>query len=637
MDKLTAEKIRQDIDYAHNYHSKLYKEAEKDFEFCLGKQWEQKDLDVLEARGSKGLTINKIQPLIFMVSGVERQGRTNIVCYPEGQEDSVKAEASSKLLQHMVKISDYDFKHSEQFEDVIIGGWGFLEPYIDYTNDIITGELLWKKGSPFQFGWDPNAKEYDLSDARFVYKITDRLTKEDLEDLFPDKKSEIKNLGTDPIELARNPNVGEKSGVGHTNYKDGNEIEDDTLEGKQTYSLIDYYFKKKIKKYALIDKKLGQWKIVEKKEEADAYASQYPETVIKERWEPEVWVAQCVADTVLYEGRAWSFPKWKGYPLIPQFCHKITTPIKDKEYLIQGIVRGLRDPQFEYNKRRTKVLDIINTTANSGWLAPKNSMDKKIVKEFGASPGVLLEYDPNKQPPQKIQPSPTPTSFVNLANEANQDIKEISGINTDLLAMNDKQASGKAIALRQQQGMVMLQRIMDNNRRTKEICSRFMLSVMGDLFTVESAMKVLGDAYIEELFRMPVMEPAVDPMTGQPVIDPTTGEQAQQPMLDPKTGELKTFVDVEGAKKIINEILNDVDSSKYDVNVGEGLNAATSRYANYMMLLELVQQGVQIPMPILLNESMLSEVSKQEIQKYTQQQQQAAMAAAQAQQPPPKK
>ena len=81
--------------YARDHKKPLIDEMEEDFEFAVGKQWEEADVEALRKVGVKALTINKIQPNIFLLSGIQRQNRTDFRAYPEGQEDSIKAEVAT--------------------------------------------------------------------------------------------------------------------------------------------------------------------------------------------------------------------------------------------------------------------------------------------------------------------------------------------------------------------------------------------------------------------------------------------------------------------------------------------------------------------------------------------------------------
>jgi len=618
-DKTKASKILSDLKRAKSVKSLWCKEAEEDFAFSVGKQWEDADKDKLERAGVPAMTINKIQPNIFMVSGYQRQNRPDIVAYPEGDEDSLSAEIVTRLIKNSVKLSNAEYKSSEQFEDGIICGEGWIEPYIDYTKDLINGELCVKKLNPLSIFVDPSAIEYDLSDAEFIIKLTSGLSKNKILKLFPDKKIEIEKITNKTVSLGDNGQETKQS-LDYPMINNGG-AESDDIFLEDTYDLVEYQYKKYVSKYIVADKEIGEMKEAKDKEEAQLYVDQKNtiagQTIAKviERVVPEIWICSMVGETVVDEFISPFYPKWKSFTPIPFYAHRITIPLKrGNENRIHGIVRGLKDPQRELNKRRSQELRILNSTANSGWLIEEDTWKKKSdVEKYGSTPGVSLEYKTGKPRPERITPSPLSQGHAQLAAENAQDMKEISGINTDLLAMNDsKSESGRAIHLRQQQGIVMLQRILDNFTFTTKLFGRFILSQLGELYTVESAIRVCGTGFIKDNFTTPVLVPSEVDGTPTPILD------AQ--------GQMQTQVDQEGVTAMFNMVLNDIDIGKYDVTIDQTNNSPTVKYGNYLMLTEMASKGMPIPPDVLIDEAMIGESSKAKIKK--------AIASAQSMQNP---
>jgi hypothetical protein len=202
-------------------------------------------------------------------------------------------------------------------------------------------------------------------------------------------------------------------------------------------------------------------------------------------------------------------------------------------------------------------------------------------------------------------------------------MKESSGINAEQLAMESGERSGRAIALRQKQGLVMVQKYFDNYSRTKKLTYKFILSQLPQVFDVERAVRVLGDAFLQEHFSVPVMGPMVDAATGQPAIDPMTGQPVMGPQIDPNTGQPMMQIDQQVVVTTINEVLNDVELGNYDVAIGESAQNETVRLANFMTLTEMQQAGVPIPPDVFVEESSISSASKKKIMAAIQQMQTA--------------
>jgi len=628
-DEIKSSLVLEDLRIARQAKKKLMEKQLRDFEFALGQQWDDADVSKLAKAGVAALTINKIQPNLFLISGIERQNRSKAKAFPEGSEDGVKADIASGLLANVEKRSESKYKLSEMFEDGCIGGEGYVEPYIDYTWDLLNGEMKIKKLNPFNVFPDPDGTEYDLSDCEYVVKLTPDLNKNQIYKLFPDKKKELDNIASGKLTLDKTDATPESSSIEEQSkgYDDGATTEFGVR--KERYDLTEYYYKKYVDKWIIVDRKLGKISAeVDDKETAEIYVKKategdeldengknlQPSAISIKRVIPEIWICALVGNEKIEEYQSPFYPLWKSYPIIPFFAHRITTPMKERHLMFQGIVRGLIDPQRELNKRRTQEMRILNSSAHSGWLSEQGAWVKKNdVKKFGASAGVILEYKKDAQKPEKIVPTGLSQGHAQLAVENAQDMKEISGINADLLSMADnKNASGRAIHLRQQQGIVMVQRIFDNYGRTKNILAKFMLSQMGGLYTVDTAIKVMGTGFINDNFKVPVMVPSdVD------------GEEV--PQMD-NSNQMVMELDEEAVAAVFSEVLQSSEISKYDVAVGEGANTETVKHANYLLLMEMVEKGVQIPMDIIVDESLITSGSKARIKGAIQQAQARAEA-----------
>lgn len=623
---------------AYAFKKDLLKEMEHDYEFYLGHQWDSDSIKKLEERGVKPLTINKIHPIIQLILGIESQNRTDPHVYPEGAEDGIKADIATRLLKNMYKRSQINYKISEMFEDGLAAGEGWLEPFLEYLESLHLGELRWRKTNAWNVLVDPDSLEYDLSDAEYVDKVTYDLSADQLKTLYPDKEDLIDSIGKDKKggKLSLDEGSAEKDQFGaevqkKDNYGTDNSSDNEAGSEEPRYDLVEHYYKKYVEKYFVLDFKAKNWKLTKDKAEADAFVDratqgepedQKTAKTVK-RLIPEIWMCSTVgqAKELLYEGPAWSHPAWKSYPLLAFWCYRTTIPLKKaiNHLRIQGVTRGIKDLNFELNKRRTQELLHLNSSANSGWLSQKGAwVDKDRVKKFGASPGATLEYKVGYDKPERVFPMPLSQGHAQLSEQASNDIKTASGINSDLLSQEGGQDSGRAIYLRQKQGLVQIQLIFDHLNRTKNIIAKFHLSQMGEMYDVEEAMRVLGEAFIQQNFSEPVIVP--DPVTG-----------VQLPQMDPMTGQVMMQVNEQLAMQTINEVLTDTSLNKYDVEVGQAISSETIKYANYLMLTEMAQNGIPIPPEVIIDESTLPEAQKQKIKEAFMRQQQA-----QAQQPPKK-
>lgn len=645
--KITAKNIKDNFRRAYDYKRAWIKEAHEDFRFSLGKMWEEKDAQELKDKGILPLTINKIRPNIKLLCGIESQNRSDILCYPEGEESSIKAEIATLLVKNVVKTSGLNYKRSEQFRYGIICGECYLEPYIDYTYDMVNGDMRFKK-IPFNAIYpEPSFEEYDLSDARYVIKCSFNLTEDQILSLYPDKKKYIEEIGANGTFTDTTfPELKDELGLDlqRKNYNDSTistatENGSGILPEEKRYDLIEQYFKKWIKRYYVVlfqygkdgQIELGNLKEAKDKAEAEFFLQQasvgMPEGKepgkIIERVVPEIWRAAVVGNSeelIEEEGRAPTYPNWPSYPVIPFFADRYTVPMKynDTQYLVQGIVRDMKSLNVEFNKRRTQELRILNSSANSGWMMEEGSVtDEAAYEKYGASPGVILKHKAGRAAPQRIEPAQLSQGHAQLAAEGGQDMREASGINAEQLTLDSGEKSGRAIALRQKQGLVMVQQYFDNLSQTTRLLGKFILANLGEVFDVGEAMRVLGESFIHENFSEPVLVDGVNPMTGAP---------EKKPQLGPD-GKLVMQVNQQLAVQTVNQVITDASLGRYEIAVGETISNETMKYANYLVLMDMAEKGLPIPPEVLIDESMLSNGSKEKI-KSAIQAQQAAMAKA---------
>lgn len=682
-DELTIDKASSDFKRAYRAKSKLIKREREDFLFALGEQWSDEDRGNLDKAGIKPVTDNRIAPNIFLLTGLERQNRSDFKAYPEGEEDGIKAEIASALFKDSIKKSGFGYKSSEQFKDGITCGESHLELYLDYSESIINGKPCWHKIDGNGIFPDPACREYDFSDARYVYKVKLGVSKGDVKNLYPEKSKLIDTIEGGKLDM-ESMGSGEEKHRQPKDYGKSSSTSSGEMDDEDSFDLVERYYKKWVEKIFIGDKKTGEIKEATDKTTALDFTAQYkqgiqddqalfeqhvqsamsqhmadpamamsgkpveahlamlkqagqlpppppqqdPERyIIIKKQVPEIWCFAYVPGMVepLADERAWFYPKWKQYPFVPYFARFSTAPITgdDRHLLIQGIVHGVKGAQDKHNRAEMLMLRHLNTSANSGWLAEEDSwVDPVKVQNFGASAGINLEYKQGKPKPERITPSPLSQAHAQISVETAESIKAQLGMNSDLIAAQQGAGdSGRAIALRQKQGLLMVQELYDNLTRSRIIAGKFLLSQMGEIYDTETAIKVLGEAFMMKNFP-PVMLASEDP--NQPHA-PMTDEYGQPMQYDKQMAELA-----------IAEVLSG-NVGDYDVSVGEAVASETQMLAASMELKDFstTYPGL-IPPDVAIRHSQLPAAAKTEILNSIQQAQQAAQAAAaQPQQPQP--
>jgi hypothetical protein len=237
-------------------------------------------------------------------------------------------------------------------------------------------------------------------------------------------------------------------------------------------------------------------------------------------------------------------------PFVPFYAYRIDDNVF-------GVVDQLIDVQKEVNKRRSQALHIVNTMTNNLWLLPETvGIDEKEFIQKASRVGGAIKYKGNT-PPTNV--GPTGAQGVQIAaysaEAAEADIKEISGVNADLMGYSGgKQEPGIVLQLRQQQGAVVIEPILDNFRYSNRILGSLLIDFIqkSGLYSPEEIVKITDQS-------------------GQEV-------------------EMK-----------VAEILSTQSQlKKYNVAVSFQKSSPTTRMADFWKLMELVGKGVPIPPDVLI-------------------------------------
>ncbi len=586
------------------------KAAKEDYKFALGEQWKQEDKDKLEEEGRPALVYNKIEPLLDLVSGYQRENSVRIRVNPEGGEDRNFSEVADRIVKAVDKWTKLNYKLDHAFDDGTTCGKGNLEMYITYDDDPIRGDLGFRLCSPYQILWDPDSTEYDKSDAQFAIKLSKK-TKEDLIDLYPDKKKTIEvfagditdyyGLGVEVLKQGDKDNYH----LGREDEYDTSDLLSFTADEKDRYLLKEMFYIKKLDKYILFwaeenkfenfdDEEKAKTREVEIRKQAqedfntqvagfqklaasgapsvqqkppEAPVYQEPTIKIIKRKVPEMWYSATAAGEILSDPAKSPFePYYHGYPYFT-FVAKWKPNAEGEELKSRGLVRNLKDPQKDHNKSRSQYLHILNTSANSGWVGDKDALSPagwKDLETMGSTPGVTVKKKVGAYL-EKIQPAMPSQGHLQIFEVSAQDIKEISGINADALAIQDKTTSGRAISLRIKQALTILSPIFRNYRYTKEMIGTAIFSMIPHIFDVPEIRKVIGQEF----------------MTVNKLDD----------------GFLTAF-------------LQQISDGKYDINITEADNSATIRQETFDALMEMVKGGMPIPPDVLLEFSSIPNVKE---------------------------
>ena len=542
-------------------HLDFVVKADRCEKFFAGDQWDNADAAALKAARRPAITINKILSTIGTVLGEQIQNRVEVLFRPSSGSPAEVSEALTKVWMQIAQNNQLPWVRSDVFADGIIRGRGFYDVRLDF-NDSMQGEVRITQLNSKNVLIDPDAEEYDADSWADVF-VTKWMSHNDIAVLYSEEAAEElkgKNgsdflYGYDSVEQFRDRFSGESfDGEPYSAYN-----QDDRV--RRNVRVLERQYRKLDNQLHFVDIETGDMRPV-----------------------PESWDRNRIADVLGKAGGAlnttkklvkrirWSTTgdslvlkdEWSPYkhftvvPYFPYFRYGRTI----------GLVENLIGPQEILNKVSSQELHVINTTANSGWVVEQDSLANMSIEELeqrGAETGLVLEYKKGATPPDKVKPNQVPTGLDRVSMKTEDHIKTISGVSDSMQGFDREDVAAKAIAYKQQRGMVNLSKAVDNLERSDWILARNVLAIVQEFYTEPRLITITKDSVTHEQEQVEVNQP--DPISGT--------------------------------------INNDLTIGEYDIVVTNTPSRATLEDSQFEQARAMMEIGVQIPPTVLIENSRL--------------------------------
>ena len=538
----------------------FWSEADTDCRFKAGDQTLWNDIyGNLPAFRRRQFNFNRIRRVVNMITGYQRQHRKSIIVSPVEGSDDHTADQFSKLMWYSENNSGLLNTISEAFEGAVTTGMNLMSVWLDYRSDPVNGDIRVDNVSYNGYLIDPYFKKMDLSDCNNIW-TRKYLSRQQAMALLPGRESEIKDF----------------RGWGNRDGK-FQFMPESYNYGMQDLLVYDefWYLDSRMQKM-LVDGQSGEsieWR--GSKEDLDSFLRFYPNIIAVDQQIPTVKLAIVLQGKVMYHG-----PNPLGidsYPFIPVWGY-YEPQIPYFPWRVQGVVRGLRDAQYLYNRRRVIELDILESQITSGFIYREDALvNPKDVFLQGQGRGLALKASdrPIADSVQKIEAPQIPPSMIQLSELLGAEISQISGVNEELLGSAQDDKAGVLSMLRQGAGLTTLQILFDQ---------------------LDQSQKLLGNTVLKLI----------------------------QSNWTP--GKVKRIINQEPSPQFYNRAFG-----KYDAVVEDGLNTSTQKQMQFAQLLQLRELGVPIPASTLIESSTLQNKKELTDAISAQEQQQAQMGQAQAQ------
>ena len=462
----TDRDIIRDFDTYYNeaYYAwdPFFPEAERDLRFYLGDQWDEQEKRQLFQEGRSTFVFNRVRRNINMVTGYQRKHRLSSVVVPQEDSDQKTADQLSSLLLYTMNSADGYQVISDCFGGALKTGWNLASLWVDYRDDPINGDIKFNRESYNSFIMDPYLTKLDFSDCQYILRRK-YLSADHVASLLPGQEKEIyqlQKMGWERddkftwLPYQRQPN------------------------GQQLMAYSEMFQQKWRNVPMLVDMETGE--AMEFEVEGDvlgAFLERYPQLKVVDR--PKRYIEKNVIVNDQLMANEINPYDLDEYPFVPFTA--IFEPESDQWGLkVQSLTRCMVDPQREGNRRRSQMIDLLDSQINSGWIAEENSVvnprslfqssqGKVIWKRADAPPGAL----------EKIPPAQIPPSMFQLQELFDRDMMEIAGINDAAFGQTENAGdSGVMMMLRQGAAIVNLQELFDNLRASQKSLSKKVLKLI---------------------------------------------------------------------------------------------------------------------------------------------------------------
>lgn len=493
-------------DYEESYRSgeehwsQYWNEAKTDLKFANGNQWSEKDRKYLQSQDREALVFNKARRICNVVGGYEKKNLLALKVDPiEGSDEKTASQLSAIILSNMLNGGYAAMSAAFEFGPVK-SGMNLVEPWVDFSDDILNGDIRFKRLPYNRYILDPTFTDRDLDqDCSFII-TRDYFTKEQIKGLLPGRDKDIDSL---------------KGGGNDNKFSQFY-----PLKGKNNeYNLkYDRFFTRVSRPYTVLaDTKTGQMIPIPNDPKAlmaaQMFMARFPNLKMIQGSRKGADLNIFIEGELMYSG-----PDPSGldeYPFVLEAGY-FTPEEDDPKYRMQPVVRDLRDPGTESNRRRSMILDMMDAVIRQGWTFEEGSVINEEAlystgfQNIAVKEGKLASVKRNEQ-------ISIPNSIFQMMEIMDRDHDSISGVNSEMLGdpMNDNIEVAAALAkIRSANGLTTLQGLFTDHRNAKVLLGRKQIKMIQRNFTPTKVARMLGEQPSKEFYTRDFAKYDCNPVEG---------------------------------------------------------------------------------------------------------------------------
>lgn len=447
-------------------------ETKRAYDFVASHQWSNEDRKLLEDQKRPPITFNRVAPIVKAVCGLEVNNRQDVVYLPREIGDSAIDDvitAAGKWVRQQCGAED---EESKSFRDNVICGEGWTETRMDYDEDP-QGKIIQERIYPLEMGVGAGSYKANHENARLIYRVREM----DVEDArvllkMPDAlPAAMHAIWFDDSITPADGGQGNKR-----DYPDKTRAGLTTRGQNATEVRIvqaQYWRLETVHLVAMGDQltEMTPDEHTKLQERAAAAANagqpmEYHSTTVPRRKYYECFL---IADAIVGEQELKTGFTFKA----------MTSEYDEKLKCFYGMVRDMFDPQMWANKWLSQTMNILNANAKGGLMAETDAFaDPAKAEQDWADPTKIIRLKPGALQKNKIkerQAFQMPQGLDGLMAFAISSIRDVTGVNLELLGQADREQAASLEMQRRQSAMTILATMFDSLRRYRKAQGRLTL------------------------------------------------------------------------------------------------------------------------------------------------------------------
>jgi hypothetical protein len=433
---------------------------EDDLRFVFEDQWDERDRRERETANLPCFEINDMPQFISQVAGDVRINRPQIEVHPVGSEDRATADVLEGMIRSIEQASGAHRVYADAVEyGSLACGMGHWRLSLEHADDeaFDVDVRIRRIQNPLSVVWDPNAKNPDMSDAKYCFVIKE-IPKADFDEAY---------------------DVASASGYYTDHRVDGE------WRKANTVTVAEYWT---VEQREEVIVQLGDGRTVP----IDQVPAGIPILRQKTVKRPDVKM-HIITGREILEGPF----NWPG-KRIPIFTAWGRSGWVGESRVIKSLIHNAKDSARMYNYSASIAAENVSRSPKAKWLGTAAMFEgmENEWRDANRTRTDALVYNPDPESPsgkpEMIPPIPVDAGLAQERANASEDKKRTIGIYDASLGQRSNETSGVAIQRRDQQADIANYVFTDNLNLAIEATGRELVQVMPKVYSTPRQLRVLG-------------------------------------------------------------------------------------------------------------------------------------------------